>query len=444
MLKLTNPSQPLLKFGLFLILLSSFANKAIAADVNSIRFWKDPEKTRLVFDLSAQVEYQLFTLNNPYRLVVDIDDSQLKAGFDVEKVEKPGDLVKAVRSSQTGNKLRLVIDLKNGVTTKDFTLKPFKDYGHRLVVDLRDKNAEKKVIKTADSSKRGEDRDIIIAIDAGHGGEDPGALGLKKTKEKDIALSVAKRLQTAINKEKGMKAVMTRTGDYYVSLRKRTDIARENKADLFVSLHADAFTDRRVRGASVWVLSSRGANSEIGRWLEKKEKSSDLAGGVNISNRDPVLAEVLLDLHMHHSVKESSAAALEVHKSMSKMLPKMHNKSIQKAGFVVLKMPDIPAMLVEMAFLSNPQEEKALRTTKRQKKITKAVLAGIKNYFRINPPDGSYYQVAKNGRTYKVKSGDTLSQIAVDFGVSMSALKKHNKLKSSQLKIGQVLLIPGI
>jgi len=433
-----------IKLGLLFLFFISFISGIKAAEVNSIRFWKDPEKTRLVFDLSDQVEYKLFTLNNPYRLVVDMKQSKLKAGFDLSKIDKQGDLVKQVRSSQSEDKLRLVIDLKNGVTKKDFTLKPFKNYGHRLVIDLRGKDAQKKIVKAVDSSNSGKSRKIIIAIDAGHGGEDPGALGLRKTKEKDIALSVAKRLAAAINNEKGMKAVLTRTGDYYVSLRKRTDIARQHKADLFISLHADAFTDRRVRGASVWVLSSRGASSEVGRWLEQGEKSSDLAGGIDISNRDPVLAEVLLDLSMHHSVGASISAAQHVYNAMSAKLPKMHNKSIQKAGFVVLKMPDIPAMLVEMAFLSNPEEEKALRTVKRQKNITKAVLTGIKNFFRASPPDGSYYAAAKKSRTYKVKSGDTLSQIALDFDVSMVQIKRHNKLKSSNLKVGQVLLIPGI
>lgn len=452
---------------LFIVSYSFLIQAANAGDLNGIRFWKDPEKTRLVFDLTDKIEYKLFTLDAPYRLVVDIKNTQLKV--DLSDVEIPQALVKQIRSSKEKETLRIVIDLKNGITTKDFTLKPFQNYGHRLVVDLRDKNSKKQIIKTATHAPGDRQRDLVIAIDAGHGGEDPGAIGPKKTKEKQITLSVAKKLVTAINAEKGMKAVLTRTGDYYLSLRKRTDIARKHRADLFISLHADAFKDKKVKGASVWVLSNRGANSEIGRWLEQGEKSSDLAGGVDISSKDPLVAQVILDLSMHHSVGASISAAQMVYKAMRSKLPKMHKKSVQKASFVVLKMPDIPAMLVEMAFISNPAEEKALRTNKRQNTIVKSILSGVKAYFKNNPPDGTYYSAPSSikksktlkptpqskpkpipklkakpkKRTYRVKNGDTLSQLAVDFKVSMKKLKSHNKLKSDRLKIGQILIIPG-
>lgn len=433
----------LLTFAVRLLLVFVFAGFFTqlinAGELNGIRFWKDPEKTRAVFDLTDKIEYKLFTLDNPYRLVVDIKNTQLKV--DLTQLELAEDLVKQIRSSQQNNQLRIVMDLKNGVTTKDFTLKPFQDYGHRLVVDLRDKNSKKQVIKTATTSNGM--RDIIIAIDAGHGGEDPGAIGLRKTREKDITLSVAKKLYKKINDEKGMKAILTRTGDYYVSLRDRTDLARRHRADLFISLHADAFTDRRVKGAGVWVLSPKGASSEIGRWLEQGEKNSDLAGGVALSNRDPLLAEVLLDLSMHYSVGASMNAAINVHKSLSRKLPKMHSKSIQRAAFVVLKMPDIPAILVEMAFISNPDDERALKTSKMQNTITYSLLDGVKKFFKDNPPDGTFYAMRAKSKTYVVKSGDTLSHIALRFDVPMQRILTVNKLKSSQLKIGQVLTIPG-
>ncbi|WP_444997332.1 N-acetylmuramoyl-L-alanine amidase [Aliikangiella sp. IMCC44359] len=432
-----------LKITITILLITLTLPNVFAGDVKGIRFWQDPEKTRLVFDVSESVKYKLFTLDEPYRLVVDIEDAQLK--MNIAKVEIPNQLVKEIRSSQQEQTLRIVIDLKKGVSTKDFTLKPFQDYGHRLVVDLRDKNAKKQIVKTAASAIKEKNRDIIIAIDAGHGGEDPGAIGRKKTREKNITLAVAKRLEKLINAEKGLKAFLTRTSDYYVGLEKRTQLARQNKADLFISLHADGFKDPKVRGASVWVLSSKGANSEMGKWLEKREKSSDLLGGVeSLSNKDPLVAQVLLDLSMHYSVGASINAAERVRKELSKKMSKMHGKSLRKAAFIVLRMPDIPAMLVEMAFISNPQEEKRLKTKKQQMKIAKSILTGVKSYFKSHPPDGSFYASLAKSQVYKVKNGDTLSQIAQSFGVSMQQLKSHNKLKSNNLRIGQTLTIPGV
>lgn len=409
-----------------------------ASDINGIRFWQDPEKTRVVFDLSDDVKYKVFTLSKPSRLVVDIEKSSLKT--DLSSVELPKSLVSDIRSSNKSKNIRVVIDLKKSVTTKDFTLKPFQKFGHRLVVDLKPKDSKKKVIKTVKNTVKDNNRDLVVVIDAGHGGEDPGAPG----GEKAICLAVAKKLSDMINKEKGMKAVMTRTGDYYVGLVKRTEIARENKADLFISLHADGFSDKNVRGSSVWVLSPKGASSEMGRWLEQKEQASDLAGGVDISHQDPLVAAVLLDLSMHYSVGESFKAGELVRKQLSKSMTKMHGKGIKKAAFVVLRMPDIPAMLVEMGFISNKKENKQLKSSKHQKKIAKSVLTGVKNYFRSNPPDGTLYASLAKSKSYKVKSGDTLSHIAQTHGVSTSRLRSHNQLKSDSLRIGQIISIPGV
>lgn len=452
-----------------------FACELRASDINGIRFWQDPEKTRVVFDLSEKIDYKLFTLSNPSRLVVDISKSTLKT--EVSKIELPQSLVGGIRSSSKQGDMRVVIDLKKSVTTKDFTLKPFQKYGHRLVIDLVPKDSRKKIVKTA-QDHNAKQRDLVIAIDAGHGGEDPGAPG----GEKEICLAVAKKLAAIINKEKGMKAVLTRTGDYFVDLLKRTEIARSNKADLFISLHADGFTDKRVRGTSVWVLSPRGATSEMGRWLEQKENASNLAGGVDISHQDPLVAAVLLDLSMNYSVGESLKAADLVRKKLSSSMPKMHGKGIKKAAFVVLRMPDIPAMLVEMGFISNRQERNQLKSSKHQRKIANSVFSGVKTYFKTNPPDGTLYAAMyskKNGRknassstkkavadnnnklpsksspkitkikpkmnqvkSHKVKSGDTLSEIALRYGVSARKLKSHNKLKSDRIRIGQVIKIP--
>lgn len=429
--------------GIFLLVGSLlFAGTALASDVNGIRFWQDPEKTRLVFDLSDDVKYKIFTLPNPSRLVIDIKESALKA--ELSKVELPKSLVSQIRNSQKSGNLRVVLDLKKSVTTKDFKLKPFQKYGHRLVVDLKPIGSKKKVVKTVKNTVKNSSRDIVVVIDAGHGGEDPGAPG----GEKGVCLAVAKKLANLINKEKGMKAVLTRKGDYYVGLRKRTEIARKNKADLFVSLHADGFSDKRVRGTSVWVLSPKGANSEMGRWLEQKEQASDLAGGVDISHQDPLVAQVLLDLSMNYSVGESFKVGESVRKQLAGSMPKMHGKKIKKAAFVVLKMPDIPAMMVEMGFISNKTENKQLKSSKHQNKIAKSVLNGMKTYFNANPPEGTSYKsiasVTTQAKSHKVKSGDTLSQIAQNHGISTSRLRSHNSLKSDRLRIGQMIRIPGV
>ncbi len=419
-----------------------FTNNVFASDVNGIRFWQDPEKTRIVFDLSDDVKYKIFTLPNPSRLVIDIKQSVLKA--DLSKIDLPKSLVSRIRNSNKSGTLRVVLDLKKSVTTKDFTLKPFQKYGHRLVVDLKPKGSKKKVVKTVENTVKNRNRDIVVVIDAGHGGEDPGAPG----GEKGVCLAVAKKLANLINKETGMKAVLTRKGDYYVGLRKRTEIARKNKADLFISLHADGFSDKRVRGTSVWVLSPKGANSEMGRWLEQKEKASDLAGGVDISHQDPLVAQVLLDLSMNYSVGESFKAGELVRKQLASSMSKMHGKKIKKAAFVVLRMPDIPAMMVEMGFISNKTENKQLKSSRHQNKIAKSVLTGVKNYFRANPPEGTAYRAIVSAKatakSHKVISGDTLSQIAQNHGLSTSRLRSHNQLKNDSLRIGQIIRIPGV
>jgi N-acetylmuramoyl-L-alanine amidase len=470
------------KYCSLLFLSFFFVAELSASDINGIRFWQDPEKTRVVFDLSENIDYKLFTLANPSRLVVDIKQSSLRT--DVTKIDLPESLVGGIRSSVKNGDMRVVIDLKKSVTTKDFTLKPFQEYGHRLVIDLVPKDSRKKVVKTAEQHNANQNRDIIIAIDAGHGGEDPGAPG----GEKEVCLAVAKKLADLINKEKGMKAVLTRNGDYFVDLLKRTEIARSNKADLFISLHADGFSDKRVRGTSVWVLSPKGATSEMGRWLEQKENASNLAGGVDISHQDPLVAAVLLDLSMNYSVGESLKAAEQVRKNLSNSMPKMHGKGIKKAAFVVLRMPDIPAMLVEMGFISNRQERNQLKSRKHQRKIANSVFSGVKTYFKSNPPDGTLYAALfskKNGKfvqklssdkgsvtnkqatnrqpvsksnskssknksasnkakLHKVKNGDTLSEIAVRYGVSTRKLKSYNRLKSDRIRIGQIIKIPAV
>jgi N-acetylmuramoyl-L-alanine amidase len=281
-------------------------------------------------------------------------------------------------------------------------------------------------------------RDIVIAIDAGHGGEDPGARGYSGVYEKDIVLAIARRLQDKIDREPGMKAVMTRDGDYYLSLRKRTLKARNSRADLFVSIHADAFRDRSVRGTSLYVLSQNGATNEAARWLAEKENASDLIGGVSLDDKDNLLASVLLDLSQTATLQASFEAGESVLRNMSPVAY-MHKHKVQQAGFVVLKSPDIPSILVETAFISNPQDEKRLRSPDYQSTVASAIFSGIKDYFSKHPPAGT--QIAAN-RRHTISPGDTLSALAVQYRVSVERLRAANRLKSDQVRVGQVLTIP--
>lgn len=412
--------------------------------VKSMRFWQAPESTRVVLDLTGPVEYKLKVLTDPHRIIIDIPQSNV--AVDLNELKIKSDLIKKVRQSKAekAGDLRLVLDLKKAVKPKSFSLKPYQQYSDRLVIDLFDtkkKAQTKKVTKAAKSN-----RDIVIAIDAGHGGEDPGALGPAGTREKFITLSLAKELAKLVNKELGFKAVLIRSGDYYLPLRKRTAIARKHRADLFVSLHADGFTNKRARGASVWVLSTRGANSETARWLKKQEAASEMLGGVNtnvnLAKYDKPVAEVLLDLQMSHSIESSIGIAKMVHKNIAKVAPKMHKKHIEKNSFVVLKNPDIPSILVESGFLTNPKEEKLLKDKNYRKKFAKSVMQGLKKYFRSNAPDGTLYAKKYRKNFYRVQRGDSLSKIAYRFKVSLKAIKTANNLKTNTVRVGQKLIIP--
>lgn len=435
-----------------LVLLLLLVSSAQAAqEIRNVRAWLAPDNTRLVFDLSGPVEHKLFTLSDPDRVVIDIDNVSLKASLDGLGLEKSP--ISRIRHSNRDGVLRIVLDLKDDVRPKSFDLKPNEQYGHRLVVDLA-LRGESEVTKTV-VPLPGQDskRDIVVMIDAGHGGEDPGAIGPGGIREKDVVLRIARELKKLIDARQGYRAVMTRTGDYYISLRGRTNKARQNNADLFVSIHADAFKDPRARGASVWVLSGRGATSEMGRWLAQRENSADLIGGVgslSLGDKDDVLASVLLDMSMNASRKDSHQVASRVHANMASFA-RMHKKHVEQAGFVVLKSPDIPSILVETGFISNPEEARKLKTAQYQRKMAQAIYRGIIDHFWEKPPTGTYIAWQKQSestlaggeRLYKVVSGDTLSVIAQRNGVSLQRLRQVNKLSSDKIRIGQVLRIPA-
>jgi len=435
--------------GVCLMLLVSVAQAN--TKIENLRIWLAPDNTRLVFDLNGPVQHSLFTLDNPARVVIDLDKTTLDTRLD--KLDIAGSPISQLRSGKRDDGLRLVLDLAQRAQPSSFTLPPNDQYGHRLVVDLA--TAEQQALKPAAEplSMPDTQRDIIVAIDAGHGGEDPGAIGPNRLYEKRVVLAIAKEVKRRIDAEPGFKAQLVRTGDYYVSLRGRTSKARKMNADLFVSIHADAARNSKARGASVWVLSNRGASSEMGRWLSQRENSADLIGGVgsvSLEDKDEALASVLLDMSMNYARTSSVDVAELVHNKIASFA-KMHKKHIEKAGFVVLKSPDIPSILVETGFISNPAEAKRLKDPGYQKRMARAIADGLLEHFWQRPPPGTLVaklkaqgQIPKSmEREYKVVAGDSLSLIAQRNGVSLSRLRSANNLKSDRIRVGQVLRIPA-
>ncbi len=351
------------------------AGYAAAVTVQNLRLWRAPDHTRLVFDLSGPLEHRLFSLKNPDRIVLDLDNAVLRGSLPA--VETGGPLVRSVRSGRFGtNTLRVVLDLHRAVHPRTFVLKPNDVYGYRLVMDLYGDSA--KEAAPARPQPRAP-KEIVIAIDAGHGGEDHGAVGRHGTREKDAVLAIARELERMVRAAPGFRAVMTRKGDYYVSLRGRVEEARRQRADLFLSVHADYFPDRSARGSSVYALSQKGASSEAARWLANKENASDLIGGVSLSDKDDLLAKVLLDLSMTQTISDSLDLGGDLLGELGQV-GAIHIRNVEQAGFAVLKSPDIPSVLVETAFISNPKEESLLRNKAQQQKIARAIFDGVKRY----------------------------------------------------------------
>ena len=457
------------------LLLTTLAVDALAAtQVRSVRLWRAPDNTRLVFDLSGPVQHSVFTLQSPDRLVIDINGATLGGSLNIPTANTP---ITSMRSAQrTPDDLRVVIDLKKAVTPKSFTLAPNQQYGNRLVVDLYDNPADANPTPTvADTPATAAPatpavpvspskpeiklppvpngkRDIVVVVDAGHGGEDPGASGGRGQKEKNVVLAIAKELQRQINAEKGYRAELTRTGDYFIPLRKRTEIARAKGADLFVSIHADAAPSSAAFGASVFALSERGATSETARWLADSENRSDLIGGagaVSLDDKDRMLAGVLLDLSMTASLTSSLNVGQKVLTNIGRVTS-LHKSRVEQAGFMVLKSPDIPSILVETGFISNAAEANKLEGASHQQALARSITAGVKQFFQQNPPQGTYIawlrdngKLAMGPREHTVRSGESLSMIAVRYDMSMAALRNANNLGSDELKVGQQLKIPS-
>lgn len=421
-----------------LLVLLPVLGQAQNARVDGIRLWAAPDNTRIVFDIDGPVDHALFPLREPDRIVVDLKNARLNSEIPTPDANSP--LLKAVRyASRNGDDLRVVFDLSGPVRPKSFLLKPNEKYGHRLVIDLYAAEGEtrpQKILTINSTSEQGP-REIVVAIDPGHGGEDPGALGRRGTREKDVVFQIAKRLEALIKQEYGMSPIMIREGDYYVGLKDRYAKAREAKADLFVSIHADGFNDHRARGSSVYVLSERGATTAAAAFLAEQENAADRIGGVSLEDKDDLLKTVLLDLSQSATIEDSLEVGGHVHNNLAK-IGRMHSRRVQQAGFAVLKSPDVPSILVETAFITNPAEENKLRNPQHQDKVARAIMQGVRAYFANKPPPGTLLAHGK----HVIQQGDTLSGIAKRYQVSLHSLRRINGLDDDTLSIGAVLRIP--
>lgn len=367
---------------------------AVAAPVtvDGIRLSEQPGQTRVVFDLSEPVDHRIFMLHDPERVVVDLSAAALA----VAQWPTPLGAVGQLRSGEREGVLRIVLDLAAaGLRPRSVLLPPNAGRGHRLVVDLV---AAEAGAVTAPAPREPARRDVLIAIDPGHGGQDPGALGKGGTREKNVVLEISRVLEQLINAEPGMRAILTRDSDQFISHRERMKRARDQRADFFISIHADAFTDARVRGSSVYALSTSGATSEAARWLAARENAADLIGGVSLDDKDELLASVLLDLSQTAAISASLKAGSLVLDELAKV-NKIRRREVQQAGFLVLKSPDIPSILVETAFISNGDEERRLRDPGYQQKLAHAMLDGIRNYFADYAPPGTLLAQLRAGET---------------------------------------------
>ena len=419
---------------LLAILYSSFSFAA-QTNVNGVRIRTSSENTRLVFDTSRIPEYKIFQLKNPARLIIDFNNTKL-----ARKLKLPNNsssLIKRLRTAKRGkNNLRVVFDLQKNITPKSFVLKATKKTSARLVIDLPDKNKKTKIVKASARKIK----PFIVAVDAGHGGKDPGAHGQQGTLEKTVVFQIAQKLTNIINKNPNMRAFMVRKGDYFISLKERSKIARRKNADLFISIHADAFSSPKASGASVFTLSRRGATSEAARWLASHENAADLIGGVRLNDKDDILASVLLDLSQSASQNISQLVAKEVLANFGR-IGKLHSKTVQKAGFRVLKSPDIPSILVETAYISNPAEERRLKSRKYQYKLANAINRGIVSYAKKHTI--AFNTTVKEASSHKISRGDTLLGIALKYGISLDQLKRANTIaRNNKIKVGQLLTIP--
>ncbi|WP_415355952.1 N-acetylmuramoyl-L-alanine amidase [Halioglobus sp. Uisw_031] len=429
--------------GWILVVLCFLGSSSVwAVDVHDARLWRAPDHTRIVFDLTGPAEHSLLVLSNPRRIVLDIQDTNLRTNLaDLKLANTPVSLVRS--GVREGDDLRIVMEVSAQVDPRSFALQANEQAGYRLVLDLYDYQALQSVPAVKKSVQESAKRNIIIAIDAGHGGEDPGATGPNRLREKDVVLAIAKELKALFKADVGFQPIMIRSGDYYVSLKGRRDLARKHQADLFVSIHADAFKRKQAHGASVYALSNGGATSTAALHLAQRENAADLVGGVSLSDKDDMLAGVLADLSMTSTLDTSLQLGNQVLRNVDD-IAHLHKKQVEQAGFAVLKSPDVPSILVETGFISNPKESSLLATSRYQKKMASAIHRGIKGWFFAHPPSGTLlaWQKQQRGQQYIIARGDTLSGIADRFSISLADLKSYNRMDSSKILVGQKLNIP--
>jgi N-acetylmuramoyl-L-alanine amidase len=419
---------------------------ALAAPVrvDGVRVWEAPDNTRVVFDISGPADHALFQLEGPDRIVIDVANATIVDGLPA--VGSANGLVRGLRTGvRNETDLRVVLDLAGAAKPKSFVLRPNDTYGHRLVIDLFPNSPRASATRVPAVPAPDALRNLVIAIDAGHGGEDPGSIGPSGAREKEVVLGIAKRLAALVDAEYGMQAVLIRDGDFYVDHGERIKRARDARADLFMSIHADAFTDPRPQGSSVYILSERGATSEYAKLLAERENAADLVGGVKLDDKDDMLRSVLLDLSMTGVIGASRTVGGALVGELQRV-GRVHKREVQAANFLVLKAPDVPSVLVETAFISNPEEERKLRDPAHQQRIAQALMNGIRAYFVDHAPPSTLVAVngvgGGKGRPHVIARGDTLSGIARRYNISVQQLRSINNIPSDQIQVGQVLNIP--
>lgn len=409
---------------------------ASGVSVRSVRGSLDGNITRLVFDLSGPVEYSVLTLGNPDRVVVDLRGTRTGEGLGLDPI--PGSVLSRMRQAPRGNNdLRVVLDLKSPATPQSFLLTPDGKSGHRLVIDLQ----HGAVAASTPRRQTGRGKDVIVAIDAGHGGKDPGAIGPAGTFEKDIVLQIARRFERLVQQEPGMQPLMIRTGDYFLPLRERIERARQGRADVFVSIHADAAPNAQAQGSSVFILSERGASSEAARFLARRENAADSPLGEMTNDKDNVLVSVLTELSLTGTIEHSNHLADAVIHELHRV-GKVRTTRVERAGFAVLRSPDVPSILVEAAFISNPHEERKLRTAAFQQSLAQALLVGVHNYFSTYAPPDTWLAENRRGGQHVIRRGETLSSIASQYQIPVAQLRRHNNIRGDSIRVGQVLTIP--
>ena len=409
--------------------------------LKDIRISSSNDDSRIVIDLHEKSSSNIFSLDSPNRLVIDLKNTKLKQGFKLPSYPRKN--IRNIRLSEgNGSQLRLVIDLSSAFEYSYFNLPSGALYDHRLVVDLKSNNTP---IKNYSAQSSVAERKVVVVIDPGHGGKDPGAIGPNRIYESNVVLAISLRLAEYINRTTDMKAVLTRDDDTFIVLRDRMKMGRESKADLFLSIHADALDNPRVKGASVYTLSLKGASDEAARVFAERENAYSSISEVPISNMDKDAVSLLTDLSQNFSMKASKEAAGIILNELSKV-GSIRKKKVQEAGFAVLKSPDVPSVLIETTYISNPNEEAKLNSRSYQDRLARAIFEGTRQYFFINPPKNTILanRIKSGSRiiSYRVKRGDTLSEIAELYGIRLSTLKSFNGISGNMIRINQTLQIP--